>query len=385
MKDEFLATLSHELRTPLTAMLGWTRILRTGTLGEDAAKRALETIERNVRNQSQLIEDLLDVSRIISGRLRLDEQRLELSAVVEAAAETIRPVAQAKAVHVAVAIGTGACEVWGDAGRLQQVVWNLLSNAVRFTPAGGTVAIRLERRAAEVAIVVADTGAGISPEFLPRVFERFSQWDGTPARRAGGLGLGLAIVRHLVELHGGTVHAASDGEQRGATFTVTLPRRPARPGTRSEPVPEKDDEASADVARLDDVRVLLVEDDADIRQLLEAVFAGSHADVRLSSGVGEALELFQSWRPHVVVADIGLPGEDGFVLIERLRAVCANEGVHVSAVALTAYARPEDRDHLLSAGYDAYLAKPIEPSQVVGLVHQLIRRERAIRGSDRSA
>jgi two-component system CheB/CheR fusion protein len=370
-KDEFLATLSHELRTPLTAMLGWTRMLRTGTLGEEATRQALETIERNVRNQAKLIEDLLDVSRIISGQLRLDEQRLELGAVVQAAVETMRPVAQAKAVGVSVDIGMTACEVWGDTGRLQQVVWNLLSNAVRFTPPGGTVAIRLERRATEAAIVVADSGAGISPEFLPRVFDRFSQGDGTPARRTGGLGLGLAIVRHLVELHGGTVHAASDGEQRGATFTVTLPRMPKRSPTPGEPPPRKEAEASADVPRLDDVRVLLVEDDADIRELLHAVFAGSHADVRVASGAVEALDLFQSWGPHAVVADIGLPGEDGFVFIEKLRALCAKESIHVPAVALTAYARPEDRDRALSAGYDAYLAKPVEPSSVVSLVHRL--------------
>jgi len=372
-KDEFLATVSHELRTPLTAMLGWTRLLRMGTLGTEAAKRALETIERNVRNQAQLIEDLLDVSRIISGQLRLDEQRLELGTVVQAAVELLRPVAEAKAVHVGVAIDTAACEVWGDAGRLQQVVWNLLSNAVRFTPAGGTVAIRLERRPAEAAIIVADTGAGIRAEFLPHVFERFSQGDGTPARRSGGLGLGLAIVRHLVELHGGTVHAASDGEHRGATFTVTLPRMPEASVTRRDAAPEPHDGAAADVPRFDDVRVLLVEDDADIREFLEAVFAGHHAEVRGASSVREALERVQSWRPDVVIADIGLPDEDGFVFIGKLRAWCASEGIHIPAIALTAYARAEDRNRALSAGYDGYLAKPIDPSRVVRLVHKVVR------------
>jgi PAS domain S-box-containing protein len=315
-KDEFLATVSHELRTPLNAILGWARILRGGRLDEAGVTRALETVERNARAQAQLIEDLLDVSRIISGKLRLDVRPLELASVIEAAIETTRPAAEAKSIRVVTVLDPQASPVTGDADRLQQIIWNLWSNAIKFTPNGGRVLIRLERVNSHVEIIVSDTGVGISPEFLPHVFDRFRQADGSITRSYGGLGLGLAIVRHLVELHGGTVSA--DGRPgEGATFSVQLPVISVR-ALETTRTPERvQSTAGGDVplesaTTLDGVRVLVVDDQQDTIEVLTAVLSQSGAEVRAAMSASEALETLQVWKPNVLVSDIGMPGEDGY-------------------------------------------------------------------------
>lgn len=378
-KDEFLATVSHELRTPLNAILGWARILRGGRLDEASIARAYETVERNARAQAQLIEDLLDVSRIISGKLRLDVRPLELASVIQGAIETTRPAAEAKSIRVVTVLDPRANPVTGDADRLQQIVWNLLSNAIKFTPKGGRVMIRLERVNSHVEIIVSDTGVGISLEFLPHVFDRFRQADGSITRSHGGLGLGLAIVRHLVELHGGTVSADSrPGE--GATFTVQLPVIAVR-AVEVAGTPERvHPTAGGDVplgsaTTLEGVRVLVVDDQQDTIEVLTAVLGQCGAEVRSATSAAEALDMLKEWKPDVLVSDIGMPVEDGYELIRKMRALEHEQGSHIPAVALTAHARTEDRLRALSAGFEMHVPKPVEPAELVMVIASLTRHK----------
>jgi PAS domain S-box-containing protein len=378
LKDEFLATVSHELRTPLTAILGWTHLLRGGGLGGEAAVKALETIERNARSQSQLIDDLLDVSRIVTGKLRLDGVPVDPHTFIDAAVESVRPAAEAKGVRLQKLIDTGVETVMGDPARLQQVVWNLLTNAVKFTPRGGRVQVRLERVNSQVEIAVTDTGAGIDPEFLPHVFERFRQADQKTTRQHGGLGLGLAIVRHLVELHGGSVRANSGGEGAGSTFTVALPVAPIHrreeAGARAHPAARDTLPAHECPERLDGLRVLVVDDEADARGLLAEGLGQCGAKVTAASSAREALEAMAGEKFDALVSDIGMPGEDGYELIRRVRALPADRGGRTPAVALTAYARTEDRLRAMRAGFEMHVAKPVELTELIVVIANLARR-----------
>ena len=385
MKDEFLATLSHELRTPLNAILGWAQILRVS--GEDLAE-GLATIERNARAQTQIIEDLLDMSRIISGKVRLDVQRVDLADVVRAGIDTVRPAAEAKGVRLHTALNPAAAAagtVSGDPNRLQQVFWNLLSNAVKFTPQGGHVDVRLERVDGHVEFSVADTGEGIRPEFLPHVFDRFRQADASTTRQHGGLGLGLSIAKQLVELHGGTVRATSAGPGRGSTFVVALPLTVIHPDSR--PRTDRDagrlhpgaaalpsDLSQGACPQLDGVRVVVVDDEADARVVVRRLLEDRAASVRTAATADEAVRLVESERPDVLVSDIGMPGEDGYSLIRRVRALGPERGGNVPAVALTAYARAEDRVRAVRAGFQTHVAKPVEPAELVTMVASLAGR-----------
>ncbi|MET0646658.1 MAG: PAS domain S-box protein [Pyrinomonadaceae bacterium] len=378
LKDDFLATVSHELRTPLTSILGWAHLLRGGQLEGEGAARALETIERNARSQSQLIDDLLDVSRIVTGQLRLDVVPVGPQSFIDPAVEAVRPAAEAKGVRLQKLIDTGVETVMGDPARLQQVVWNLLSNAVKFTPRGGRVQVSLERVNSQVEIAVTDTGTGIDPEFLPHVFERFRQADQRTTRRHGGLGLGLAIVRHLVELHGGSVQADSGGEGTGSTFTVRLPVAPIhrREAARDRVHPAARDMLPAHECpeRLDGVRVLVVDDEEDARELLAAGLGQCGADVTTASSAQEALGALASGKFGVLVSDIGMPGEDGYDLIRKVRALPADGGGRTPAVAVTAYARTEDRLRAMRAGFEMHVAKPVELTELIVVIANLARR-----------
>ncbi|MFP2911000.1 ATP-binding protein, partial [Pyxidicoccus sp. 3LFB2] len=374
LKDEFLSTVSHELRTPLTAMLGWVQLLRSGSLPLERRERALETVERNARAQGQLIEDLLDVSRILSGKMKLDVAPVDVSTVVEQALDSVRPAADAKGIRLQAAMDSTG-NVMGDAHRLQQVVWNLLSNAVKFTPRGGRVQAFVERRDSAVEITVADTGQGISADFLPHVFERFRQADGGTRRQHGGLGLGLSIVRHLVEMHGGTVTASSLGEGQGATFVVRLPLSVAlrsdvaMPGAPRVSLPTQGELACP--PQLAGLRVLLVDDEADTREFLRALLEGCDARVTVAASAAEGLEALQRERPDVMVSDIGMPGEDGYGFIRKVRALSASQGGRTPAAALTAYARTEDRTRVLLAGFQAHVPKPVEPAELLAVLASL--------------
>ncbi|HEX3596944.1 MAG TPA: ATP-binding protein, partial [Polyangiaceae bacterium] len=374
LKDEFLATVSHELRTPLNAILGWSRMLHAGTLAPEKVAKALDSIIRNANAQNQIIDDLLDVSRIIAGQLRLDVALLDMNQVVTAAIDVIRPAAEAKGVVLQMLLDPGAGVVKGDAGRLQQVLWNLLTNAVKFTPRGGRVHVTLRRDDSAVHIEVADTGKGIGPEFISHVFDRFSQEESSNSRRAGGLGLGLAIVKHLVELHGGTVEAHSDGEGTGTSFIVKIPLAPvraSRPEARVESVPAAD---MSFPAELEGLNVLVIDDERDARDLIHTVLEQGHATVTLTSNVEDAFVAIRQHKPDVIVSDIGMPGEDGYSFIRRLRALPREEGGRIPAVALTAYARAEDRRKALSAGFQNHAAKPIEPQELVLVLANLVGR-----------
>jgi signal transduction histidine kinase/ActR/RegA family two-component response regulator len=378
LKDGFLAMISHELRTPLTAMLGWARLLRQGKLDEAAAARAVESIERNAQAQAQLIEDLLDTSRIITGKLHLNICPVRLAEIIRAATDSVRPAADGKGIHIESRIDETASVISGDPDRLQQVVWNLLSNAVKFTPAGGRVEVQLERvDAAYVEIRIRDSGIGISAQFLPHVFDRFRQADSRTTRTHGGLGLGLAIVRHLVELHGGIVYAESPGEGEGATFVVTLPIAAVRAQARaSESVPLAVGSRawSDNPTALDGLHVLIVDDEPDARQLLTIVLEQYGATVTSAASVAEALAALERSRPDVLVSDIGMPGEDGYDLIRKIRTMTPERGGHIPAVALTAYARLEDRVRALSAGYQMHVPKPIEPAELAAVVASVTQR-----------
>ena len=378
MKDEFLATLSHELRTPLSAILGWAQVLRRGSRDTAELQKGLETIERNARVQTQLIEDLLDMSRITSGKLRLDIQPVEPIPVVEAAMETVRPAADARGIILEKSLDAGAGPVSGDPSRLQQVIWNLLSNAIKFTAAGGKVKVGLQRRDAQIEITVADTGMGISPEFLPHVFDRFRQADASSTRTHGGLGLGLAIVKQLVELHGGSVAVASAGLGLGTTFTVRLPpaipHRPVYYGARLNP---QADGTSLPLdlkhADLTGVKVLIVDDEDDARELIARVLTDCDAQVVSAGTAEEALQLLQKENPHVLLTDIGMPGADGFELLRRVRALGPKFG-KIPAIAVTAFARSEDRTRALRAGFVVHISKPLEPSELAATVASVAGR-----------
>jgi PAS domain S-box-containing protein len=376
LKDEFLATVSHELRTPLMAILGWTNMLRSGKLDEELAASALETIERNARSQSQLINDLLDVSRIITGKLHLEMRELDLTEIIAAAIDAVRPAAQAKDISLRLALDPDAGIVSGDSDRLQQVIWNLLTNAVKFTPNGGDVLVRLSRIGSQAEIAVVDSGKGIDGDFLPIVFDRFRQADQSSTRRYGGLGLGLSIVRQLVELHGGSVSARSEGENRGSTFLVRLPLAP-REDTQKADVPVAIGALSA-APSLSHLRALVVDDETDTRELLRAVLESSGSQVRTASSAPEALELFEQWRPDVLLSDIGMPGENGYSLIRKIRAAEAkNAAQAVPAIALTAYAREDDREQALEAGFQKHVTKPVEPAALLSVIDDLCRRPEA--------
>jgi PAS domain S-box-containing protein len=373
-KDEFLATISHELRTPLNAMLGWTRILRSGSLDPAKQSKALETIERNAVTQAQLIEDLLDVSRIISGKLRLEFGSVELVHLVEQVVDSLRPTSEAKQVNVTCQLPAVPAMVLGDENRLQQVVWNLLSNAIKFTPADGQVTLRLEQRPAAFELSVTDTGSGIKSELLPLVFERFKQADSATTRAHGGLGLGLAITRHIVELHGGGIEVTSEGEGKGACFTIVFPTLETR-GVVEAPAPESTRALSATPLRPEFVglKVLVVDDDVDGRELVSAVLSDCGLTVITAADAPEALAKLKSERPDLLLSDIGLPGEDGYSLIRKVRALAHDEGADTPAAALTAYARIEDRRKALDAGYMMHVAKPVEPVELIAVVTNLLR------------
>ncbi|MBW4634215.1 MAG: response regulator [Iphinoe sp. HA4291-MV1] len=380
MKDEFLATLSHELRSPLNAMLGWIRLLNTRKFDAVTTARAMETIERSAKSQAQLVEDLLDVSRIIQGKLRLNIRPIELVPVIEAALETVRPAANAKEIQLQCVLDPTAGSVAGDSDRLQQVVWNLLTNAVKFTHSGGLVLVGLERVNSHIEITVTDTGKGISPEFVPYVFERFRQADSSTTRTYSGLGLGLAIVRHLVELHGGTVHAHSQGEGKGATFTVQLPlvKESSRAG-ESRSRREKNSAppvlySSKPLPILDEMRILVVDDEADTRDFLVAAIEMCGAQVIAVSSVIEALQVISQQRLDALVSDISMPGEDGYSLIRRVRTLPKEQGGDIPAVALTAYARDEDMMRSLSQGFQMHLSKPVEPDELASVVASLVKK-----------
>ena len=367
LKDEFLATLSHELRTPLNAILGWTRLLRGKALPPDSVDRALEKVERNAQAQARLVEDLLEVSRITTGKLRLDIRPFDLIALAGTAIESIRPAAEARGITIERSFRAASLPTAGDPDRLQQVIWNLLSNAVKFTPSGGTVTFALERRDDVDEITVSDTGIGIDPAFLPNVFETFRQADATATRAHGGLGLGLSIVRHLVEIHGGTVTASSDGPDRGASFTVRLPVRDPRRGSMLAGAGQP-----LQPGVLAPFTIVAVDDDQDTRDLLQSVLETAGARVHAAASAEEALALCRMERPDAIVSDIAMPGRDGYSLMEDIRDALGPEGPRV-AVALSAYAAPADRERSLAAGFQRHVAKPFDPDGLVHALHDLLK------------
>ncbi|KQQ89340.1 hypothetical protein ASF77_11275 [Massilia sp. Leaf139] len=379
MKDEFLATLSHELRTPLSAILGWAQVLRRGGKDEADLQRGLQTIERNARAQAQLIEDLLDMSRITSGKVLLDMQTLNPQGFLDAAIETVRPAADAKNIRIEKRYHPNAGMVAGDPARLQQVVWNLLSNAIKFTPRDGQVTVELEGRDGSVVVTVRDTGSGIRPEFITHVFERFRQADASMTRRHGGLGLGLAIVKHLIEQHGGTVRVESAGEGLGSSFSFELP--PAKAQTRAErrasmiigggnPPPAAPDLTLRD---LTGVSVLVVDDDRDARELILRILTDCHARVRIAASAREAFDALRADMPDLLISDLGMPEVDGFELLSWVRALPRDRGGLLPAVALTAFARSEDRLRALEAGFSSHISKPVEPNELIDTVGSLVR------------
>jgi PAS domain S-box-containing protein len=377
IKDEFLATLSHELRTPLNAMLGWTQLLRRRKFDEATTAKALETIDRNSRSLAQLIEDVLDVSRIIRGKLRLNMRQVELVPVVEAAIDTVRPAADAKHICIESEFDPAVGVVIGDANRLQQIVWNLLSNAVKFTPKEGIVQVKIQRIKSRVQIQVSDTGAGIAPEFLPYVFERFCQADSSTTRSHGGLGLGLAIVRHLAEMHGGTVFATSPGLEKGATFIVNLPMKAVineDDTPKSQPFLTNSESVNYQLSILENVRVLVVDDEADTRNLLTTILGQYGAQVTAVASTQEAMTALSQFHPDILISDIGMPGEDGYTLIRKVRSLPINEGGKIPAVALTAYARSEDRTQALLAGFQLHIPKPVNAGELAAVVANLAGR-----------
>ena len=400
IKDEFLSTLSHELRTPLNAILGWTQLLRMGKPSESELTRGLDVIERNVRSQTKLIEDLLDVSRITTGKLRLSVRPMALAPVIESAADAVRPAAAAKGIRLDLDVSAPSDQISGDPDRLQQVVWNLLSNAVKFTPKGGRIEVALDRVDGQAQVRVTDSGLGIDPKFLPHVFDRFRQADSSSTRSHGGLGIGLTIVRHIVELHGGTVRAESRGEGTGSTFLVNLPVSTVRLGEPGQPAPRAagaphgaaaesaagaatpkangdengngdGDAAAPELGRLGGVRVLVVDDEPDARDLIGEILRRGGAEVTTAATAQEGLALLGRLRPDVLVSDIAMPDEDGYAFIRCVRQLAPEDGGATPSIALTAYAREEDRARALAAGFQAHLAKPVEPGDLVGAVADL--------------
>jgi PAS domain S-box-containing protein len=372
-KDEFVAMISHEIRSPLNAILGWAQMLRQGTLNEVATANALESIERNARAQAQLVSDLLDISRVITGKLRINARPVDLTNSLNSALESIRPAAEAKQIQLEVEREPYATVVTGDADRLQQVFWNLLSNAVKFTPRNGRVSVRVWRSNSQLQLIVSDTGAGISPEFLPFIFNRFTQADTTSARQHAGLGLGLAIVRHIIELHGGTVTAESDGIGKGATFRINLPVRALKASQEGSATLEVPIQAFADEVALNKIRVMVVDDEAETRDLLKVMLASQGADVETYGSGAEALNQIDIWKPQIIVSDIGMPVQDGYAFIKKVRGL-GSDAQTIPAIALTAYARAEDRMRALAAGFQMHVPKPVEASELVMVIASLIKR-----------
>jgi signal transduction histidine kinase/ActR/RegA family two-component response regulator len=380
LKDEFLSTLSHELRTPLNAILGWSQLLSSTQVSPDELAEGLATIERNARIQTQLIDDLLDMSRILSGRIRLDVQHVDLAEVIRASVSTVQPAADAKQVRVQTILDPHAGPVSGDPARLQQVLWNLLSNSIKFTPRGGRIRIVLERVNSHLEIAVNDNGQGISPEFLPHVFERFRQGDASTTRLYGGLGIGLSLVKHLVELHGGHVRAKSPGENQGATFIVSLPLavvHDSLPSDRQHPrsqLSQARDAAQTAVPSLEGVRVLVVDDEPDALDLLKRVLEHRQAQVVVAAHAREALQILSAQRFDVIVSDIGMPEMDGYELIRRIRELPPEQGGKTPAIALTAFARSEDRRRTMLSGFQIHISKPVEPPELIATVANLAGR-----------
>lgn len=375
MKDEFLATVSHELRTPLNAIVGWSSLLMNKNFDRKIIDNAIETIGRSAKAQSQIIEDLLDVSRIITGKLNLEMGLTELESIIKSTLESLYPSIKSKGINLKSNFDSEASIVWGDPDRLQQVMWNLLSNAIKFTPNGGAVEVSVSRIESNAQIRVRDDGQGINPEFLPFVFDRFSQADGSSTRKFGGLGLGLAIVRHLVEMHGGTVQVESAGINCGTTFTINIPLWNLPEDTLSQTsLPSNANTAAEDSAyNLKDIRILIVDDDADAHLLLTTIIHDTGASILTTSSVSEALEAFQHFRPHILISDIGMPGEDGYSLIRKIRSL-QPEGDTIPAIALTAYARTEDKNKAIEAGFQAHLAKPVNPGELLAKINELTRK-----------
>ncbi len=378
LKDQFLANVSHELRNPLAPILTWTQLLRSGTLEKAKADRGLEVIERNVVSLSQLIDDLVDVSRVVSGKFRLDVRPIDLAPVIKAAAESQRPATDAKQIRLSLVLDERSGLISGDSERLQQVMGNLLSNAIKFTPKGGRVQVVLARAESHVQIVVSDNGAGIDAAFLPQIFEPFQQEKDGSMRRHGGLGLGLSIVRHIIELHGGEIDVSSPGAGQGSTFTIKLPLLGT--GAISGPRPRHprvaDGLTDLMLGRLDKIRVLLVDDEPNANEAVQALLDSCGAEVRVAASAAQALLMLDVWKPDVLISDIAMPEEDGYVLIKKIRARSEAQNGDVPAAALTAYATIEDRVSILAAGFQMYLSKPADPSELIAVVASLAARRR---------
>ncbi|HMV47150.1 MAG TPA: ATP-binding protein [Blastocatellia bacterium] len=382
-KDEFIAQITHDLRSPLNAILGWARVLRSRNVNQQITAEALATIEQSAEKQKRLIEDLLDVSRIVTGKLRLDVQPISLAAVINSAMEVMRPACNARSIDCQIELATKADDITGDPARLEQVIWNLVSNAVKFTPNGGQVKVRLERADPYVQIIVSDTGRGIQPEHLPYIFNRYWQPSNSSKKPTGGLGLGLSLARHIVELHGGTIRAESEGEGKGTKFFVSLPYRAVRlnggtpSGGSSETTSAKAKADSQKSQLLSGILALVVDDEPDARELVAAILHQHSAEVMTAAGMEEALQLIKSASrlPDVVVSDISMPEHDGYALIRRLRALPAQEGGEIPAIALTAYGRSDDRIHALSAGFQMHVPKPVEPAELALITASLTGRD----------
>lgn len=368
IKDEFLAVLSHELRTPLNAIVGWIKLIQKGNLSGPTLQRALDTIERNALAQTQLIEDLLDVSRIIRGQVSLHVQPTDVTTLIRNTVDSLRPAVEAKSIRLELDLAPSIGSIAADSNRLQQVFWNLLSNAIKFTPASGRVTVTCQAIAACLQIQVRDSGIGIAPEFLPHVFEYFRQADGSTTRSQGGLGLGLAITRHLVELHGGRIQAESQGLGQGATFSVLLPMRVTPSAIGFNPAQIQSD------LGLQGIKAIVVDDDKDARELMTFILEQQGAEVQGAATAQAALTLLQHFYPDILISDIGMPDADGYFLLRTLRAIADDRLRNIPAIALTAYAREEDRQHALSVGFQSHLAKPFDPSEVVTLVQQLSQK-----------
>jgi CheY-like chemotaxis protein/two-component sensor histidine kinase len=385
LKDEFLATISHELRTPLNAILGWAQMLDSGKFNETDTGRAVKTIYRNAKSQAQLIEDILDVSRIITGKLRIETEPTTLVPIIQTAIETLRPSIEAKKIKLQMRLDFETKTVFADANRMLQVFWNLISNAVKFTPEGGRVNVELENEKRQIKIIVSDSGQGISPEFLPFVFDRFRQADGTSTRAHGGLGLGLSIVRHIVELHGGTVDVFSAGAGAGTAFTVCLPISEAANGNENNtdddleleffPLQKQTSDVSAieNGAELEGLRVLLIDDEKDTLEMLSAMLRHGGAEVKPQTNVTDALEAIKEWIPQIIISDIGMPEMDGYVFIERLRTLPRDKGGSIPVIALTAYAGSNEKERILSSGFQMYLPKPVVLSELFGALTALTK------------
>ncbi|MFZ0681216.1 MAG: ATP-binding protein [Candidatus Binatus sp.] len=376
LKDEFLAVVSHELRSPLNAITGWASLLLMRPLDEQT-KHAIETILRNAQTQTQLVADLLDVSRIVTGQLRLNVRSFQLIPVIQASIEVVQPAADAKSIRIDTILDPSAGPVAGDPDRMQQIFWNLLSNAVKFTPRGGRIQVRLQRINSHVEVVVSDTGRGVDPKLLPHIFERFRQGDSSTTREHGGLGLGLAIVRHLVELHGGVVNAYSEGAGKGTEFILQLPImvsvRGQEPGEQRVH-PSVGGNLSGRVPALAGLRVLVVDDEQDAREIVSIILGEAGAEIATASSTREALDLMERWKPDVLISDIGMPGESGYDLIRMVRALPPDKGGRTPAIALTAYARTQDRLKILSAGFQMHVPKPIEPTELATVVASVAKR-----------